>query len=573
MSKTKSLFAPNASITEEPLEVRGQLVGWRRQINLADGHIIKLDRIAPKNQFRGARFEQHVNFNPELFIAAGTDCAPRTARQLKYGSSGKAVELLHLDAQLAPVRSELLDPPLPLVSGTAGVRVGLVDSGINYTLELFGPHLARSAQGHLVGYDYWDLDPLPFDSNPARSPFFPQRHGTRTASLMIKEAPDAIVVPYRYPRPNMDRMRDLVQHAVGHGVTILGMPLGSNRSNDWKMFSEVAGSHPDLLFIVSAGNQGRNIDQNPVFPASLPLENMLVVTSADDYGRPAQGSNWGPNSVDLLVPAERMKATDFEGRPILVSGSSYAVSRVAALAARLKRIQPNWSSGELMSAIYAMAVRTDEQSQVRVGFLSDPKADTAYVSRVLARRLKLEPIETEIMPTHRMALNIVLLKGSTWKIDAVAEMLEGVAEIFAHCGLKLDDPDLYVIVTSEYLLDFSAGTARTLVEKVGVSTPTVYLVRESKMEYPFDGEAFGRANSISRPWLADSVWLVEDTVNPDIALAHELFHVLANQGEHSDHPGNLMQDRTSEKNRVLSSDQCQQALQTSLSHGLIRLDH
>ncbi|MDH3280273.1 MAG: S8/S53 family peptidase [Gammaproteobacteria bacterium] len=571
LDETKSLFHPDASIAEEHLERRGHRFGWRRSIKLADGRSIRLDRIAPNNQFRGGRLERRIKSKPELFIAVGADCIPHTARRLKYGDSGKAIELLHLNSQLTPIRTELLDPPLPPVYGASGVRIGMVDSGINYTLELFGPHLVRDIQGDLVGYDYWDLDPLPFDSNPARSPFFPQRHGTRTASLLIKEAPKSVLVPYRYPRPDMGRMREVVQHAAAHGVSILGMPLGSHNRHDWLVFAEAARAHPDLLFIVSAGNQGKDIDRSPVYPASLPLANMLVVTSADDYGRPAEGSNWGPASVDLLVPAERIAVTDFEGRPIVVSGSSYAVSRVTALAARFKSMHPGWSSHELMSAIYAMAVRTVDQSEVKVGLLTDPQADTALVTRVLTRRLELEPIENEKKPTHRVALHIVLLKGSTWTENAAGKTIGGAAKILAQCGLELHGPELHVIDASEYLLDFAAGTARTLVERVAVPTPTVYLVRDSKMEFPFDGEAFGRANSTSRPWLTDSVWLVEDTADPDIALAHELFHVLANQGDHSDQPGNLMQEHTGEKNHALSPEQCQQALHTSVAHGLTRL--
>ena len=63
------------------------------------------------------------------------------------------------------------------------------------------------------------------------------------------------------------------------------MSMGSFDPADWDCFASAAAKHPDILFVVSAGNDGRNLDQAPVFPAALPLENMVTVTSSDDFGR------------------------------------------------------------------------------------------------------------------------------------------------------------------------------------------------------------------------------------------------------------------------------------------------
>ena len=46
-----------------------------------------------------------------------------------------------------------------------------------------------------------------------------------------------------------------------------------------------------------------------------------------------------------MVPAEQVEVTDFRGARGTASGSSYAVPRVAALAARLKAANPDWSTG------------------------------------------------------------------------------------------------------------------------------------------------------------------------------------------------------------------------------------
>ena len=68
-----------------------------------------------------------------------------------------------------------------------------------------------------IGTSFWDMDARPFDSHPVRSVFFPQRHGTRTASIIVREAPDTRLVFYRYPRGDMARMRELIAHAANAG--------------------------------------------------------------------------------------------------------------------------------------------------------------------------------------------------------------------------------------------------------------------------------------------------------------------------------------------------------------------
>jgi hypothetical protein len=48
-----------------------------------------------------------------------------------------------------------------------------------------------------------------------------------------------------------------------------------------------------MLFVVAAGNYGRNIDDQPLYPAAFTLANMVVVTSATADGRLTYGVDWG----------------------------------------------------------------------------------------------------------------------------------------------------------------------------------------------------------------------------------------------------------------------------------------
>jgi hypothetical protein len=374
-------------VEEKPLINRGRRVGWRGTLTLADGGRIEIERIAPGGTLRRLGVTYYApaatgagQARPMMTALIGPDCVIALGRRLVYGPEGRARTLGHLDRDLAPIGTpEPLDPPVPAAEGAAKdagrVRVAMVDSGVNYLLAEIKGRLARDGAGRALGYDFWDLDERPFDANPARSPFFPQRHGTRTASVLLREAPEARLVPYRYPRPDMSRMAKIVDHAAANGVVIVCITLGSNDIADWRAFAAAAAARPEMLFVVSAGNNGRDIDARPVYPAALEAENIIAVTSADASGRLGRGSNWGKRSVDLLVPGEETPVTDFHGRAAISSGSSFAAPRIAALAARLLGAHRNWRAPELRAAIFNRARKGAATAEiVGQGLIADPSS-------------------------------------------------------------------------------------------------------------------------------------------------------------------------------------------------------
>jgi hypothetical protein len=560
---------PNVvTVVGEPLKVGERVIGQKWRLNLSAGRHMTLERIAPGKQLRGVQAElTDAQGRPEFFFALDRTCSLRLARALRYDENNYAIEIVHLDKSLRPSgTSEPVNPPVPPGVRNAGMRIALVDSGVNYLIPDINTALARDENGRLIGYDYWDMDDRPFDAHTARSAFLIQRHGTRTASLLMKEAPLARIVPYRYPRPSMGRMRDLIAHAAKYGVRIVAIPLGSNKSAEWQTFTQAAMAHPEILFIASAGNNGRNIDHQPVYPAVLDLENLITVTSADDYGHPAERVNWGPSAVDLLVPAERQTATDFDGSVRQVSGSSYAVSRIAALAGRLLSKNPALSTAELKTAIFGRALDARGREYVRVGYIPDPLADTVQIiHQQSATLIDLSPHSGGMT----LDLNLAVLAESGWENNKITSMVQSAADILAQCDIKLVRATLHTLRVPPYLRDFHVSTAKTLIDHIDLPTPIIFLIRDTKMEIGFDGEAFGHANSATRPWLRNTVWLVADTEHAGIALTHELFHVLTDSGEHMSSEENLMHESTQTGNTQLTANQCRHAREIGLRHGLI----
>ncbi len=550
-----------ASRTSEPVIARGREVGQRAVLTFPGGETVRIDRLrGPGETVRWLMETRDSEDRPREFFGVADGCNLAEVRRLVY-QDGAVSSLERLGAGFDVMTSEPLDPPIPVpdsaVDGSL-LPVGMVDAGVNYLLPEIRDRLFNGDNGEPAGYDFWDIDPRPFDANPAASPFFVQRHGTRTASLLLAEAPGAGLVSYRYPRPDMTRMADLVEHAAALGLRIVGMPLGSNREADWQAFGQAAAGQPQILFIVSAGNNGRDIDIEPLYPAALELDNMLVVSSSDDFLRPARGSNTGILTVDYLLPAEGMTVTGFDGESITVSGSSYAVSRLAALAARLLSAEPEMDTAALKAAIGARAVDPPAPAAVGLGVIPDSLADSA---RIDWETIPLdEPAGTS---PNTVSLDIRILEPG-WESEDILAAANEAAAILSQCDLDIAVRAASRFSGSDYLRDLSTGGARTLrgtMDSPSAPAISVFFARDTRMAVPFDAEAFGPGNTSTRPWLTDSVWVMQGARDLPVTLAHELFHVLANDGSHAPGGRNLMGERSGPDRTELTGAQCSLARQ------------
>ncbi|WP_028062309.1 S8 family serine peptidase [Solirubrobacter soli] len=106
-------------------------------------------------------------------------------------------------------------------------------------------------------------------------------------------------------------------------------------------FVDLFDSYPNTLFVVAAGNEGADVDQEPVYPCSTKrpgadpdIANLLCVGMTDVKDDPACWGNVGQTSVDLFAPGVAIYSTVRGSNPWLNgTGTSMAVPMVAGAAA------------------------------------------------------------------------------------------------------------------------------------------------------------------------------------------------------------------------------------------------
>ena len=312
--------------------------------------------------------------SPAAQIRAVPPCRIISARQFGTTPDGDRI-IISYGPDLKFLGTEAQNPPFVMSVQPVGLPheplLALVDTGVNYNLPMVQKNLAIDQDGQLIGYDFWDNDNRPFDKDPRRNAFFPLHHGTTVFSALSNELDDLKIAIYRFPAENMCLFSNLIDHAQIAGIKIINMSMGSYSRDDWICFYDGAKKHPNILFVISAGNDGFDIDFNPVFPASLDLENMVVVTSSDQFGRLPPQSNYGQVSVDLMVPAEKVDVFDHRGVYTTAGGSSYAEPRVAALAARYLRENTGASTADIIDFLKSRAINS-RSSPVSFGWIPDP---------------------------------------------------------------------------------------------------------------------------------------------------------------------------------------------------------
>jgi hypothetical protein len=223
-------------------------------------------------------------------------------------------------------------------------------------------------------------------------------------------------------------LADGIRYAAANGARIINLSLETPADDPRVRAAVKAAAAANVLIVCSAGNMGANIDRRPLYPVSIPADNLVGVAAtapADDGEAITQFSNFGPLSVPVAAPGEGVVSTASDGGYETRSGTSMAAPHVAGVAALMAAVAPHLSAQELRGVLLEHAVKPPTPGEPGyVDALGSVQA--AMAAGELAARTSIGQAPTvRILASHRHGRVIRAQLAKTAGVRYVRVRLDG----------------------------------------------------------------------------------------------------------------------------------------------------
>jgi thermitase len=211
---------------------------------------------------------------------------------------------------------------LPTITSNAAnhckpFTVGVVDTGLDLNDPRLKDHLCPIGHKDFTGEGIKDIN----------------GHGTHVTGLIEQYAKNGnyCIQVYKYfqesvkGQVNLDRELLALHEAIKNGVDIVNFSGGGPQLNEEE--SLIIKNHPEVTFVVAAGNDGRDLDDPfyEYYPAQLFYKNMIVVGGLDVMGNKVPSSNYS-RRIKTKELGENVRSTYPDGQFAYLSGTSQATA-------------------------------------------------------------------------------------------------------------------------------------------------------------------------------------------------------------------------------------------------------
>jgi subtilisin family serine protease len=131
-----------------------------------------------------------------------------------------------------------------------------------------------------------------------------------------------------------------IDYATDNGAHITSNSYGGGGFNQSMKDAIGRANAAGSLFSAAAGNNGRNTDNSPFYPASYDDPNIISVANMNRFGNRSSSSNYGATTVDLGAPGSSILSTNPNNQYGTKSGTSMACPHVTGALALMMGFNP-----------------------------------------------------------------------------------------------------------------------------------------------------------------------------------------------------------------------------------------
>ena len=262
-----------------------------------------------------------------------------------------------------------------ITTGSKNVVVAVIDTGVDFKI----PDLASNAwvnekekngkpgvdddgNGYvddINGYDFVSGDGDPTDD---------QGHGSHCSGTIGARGNDGVgvagvnwnvqIMAVKFLDKNgsgtLANAIKSIDYARLNGAQIMSNSWGGGGYNDLLRIAIRDARNAGSLFVVAAGNDSQDTDENPSYPSGYDVDNIVSVAAINNRGEVASFSNFGKTSVDIAAPGVNILSTTPSGL-MTYSGTSMAAPHVSGVAALLKAQNPSMKYPQIIDRLMKSA--------------------------------------------------------------------------------------------------------------------------------------------------------------------------------------------------------------------------
>jgi hypothetical protein len=235
----------------------------------------------------------------------------------------------------------------------AGIKVAVIDTGIDLTHPMFSGRLAPSSEWK----DYVDGDTNPQEVGTTSDKGY--GHGTGVAGVILQVAPKATILPLRVLDKNgsgdLDKVVLAIDWAIAKGAQVINLSLGSSQ-NQTSLTTELQYAASKKVYVVaSAGNDG--VLDGVTYPAATTYASgvqgyVFGIGSVNSSDILSSFSNYGWSLLGV-APGESIFSAFPGNMAASFTGTSFAAPLFSgALALGLKELPAGADSGAFSTYLY-----------------------------------------------------------------------------------------------------------------------------------------------------------------------------------------------------------------------------